>query len=372
MLETDGPKGDRPRMPRARAIAITPCAAKIVALVALVSAVAILPSVALAHGGGLNAEGCHNDRRSGGYHCHRAQRRILPDRVVRPSRLTSSVGAGFASCAAARAAGAALLRRGDPGYDARLDRDGDGLACEGVAGTLSAPAPSARSAFLPKSSDVAAPMPPSPSAALSGTIDGMAQVLDGDTVQIGVARIRLFGIDAFEGEQMCIGAGGTEYGCGGQATRALAGVIGDRPVACVRKGIDAYGRTLGICRVEATDLSSWMVREGHAVAYRRYALDYVVDEDFARDERRGAWSGSFRLPWDYRPTRRAGAAEAQRTAAPPSASCVVKGNVNRKGRRIYHVPGDPYYGRTKPENWFCSAAEAEAAGFRRAGRPFPD
>ncbi|HEX8612409.1 MAG TPA: YHYH domain-containing protein [Telluria sp.] len=28
---------------------------------------------ALAHGGGLNSEGCHNNRRTGDYHCHRAQ-----------------------------------------------------------------------------------------------------------------------------------------------------------------------------------------------------------------------------------------------------------------------------------------------------------
>ncbi|AKH16131.1 excalibur calcium-binding domain-containing protein [Deinococcus soli (ex Cha et al. 2016)] len=38
---------------------------------------------------------------------------------------------GFASCAAARAAGAALpLRWGQPGYRPGLDGDGDGLACE--------------------------------------------------------------------------------------------------------------------------------------------------------------------------------------------------------------------------------------------------
>ncbi len=31
----------------------------------------LAPVIALAHGGGLNAEGCHNERRTGGYHCHR-------------------------------------------------------------------------------------------------------------------------------------------------------------------------------------------------------------------------------------------------------------------------------------------------------------
>ncbi|MDF0531399.1 excalibur calcium-binding domain-containing protein [Tsukamurella sp. 8F] len=37
---------------------------------------------------------------------------------------------GYANCAAARAAGVAPLHRGDPGYASRLDRDGDGIACE--------------------------------------------------------------------------------------------------------------------------------------------------------------------------------------------------------------------------------------------------
>ncbi|WP_400160291.1 DUF1524 domain-containing protein [Arthrobacter sp. BPSS-3] len=36
----------------------------------------------------------------------------------------------YANCAAVRAAGAAPLRRGQPGYSSKLDRDGDGIACE--------------------------------------------------------------------------------------------------------------------------------------------------------------------------------------------------------------------------------------------------
>jgi hypothetical protein len=41
----------------------------------------------------------------------------------------------FASCAAARDAGAAPLYSGKPGYRAELDPDGDGIACQpGAAG----------------------------------------------------------------------------------------------------------------------------------------------------------------------------------------------------------------------------------------------
>ncbi|WP_436774732.1 excalibur calcium-binding domain-containing protein [Yinghuangia sp. YIM S09857] len=36
----------------------------------------------------------------------------------------------YANCAAVRAAGAAPIHRGDPGYDDHLDRDGDGIGCE--------------------------------------------------------------------------------------------------------------------------------------------------------------------------------------------------------------------------------------------------
>ena len=92
-----------------------------------------LGAPALGHGGGLNAEGCHNDRKNGGYHCHRSSAPV----VSRPAQLYSGGSGGgggddvsYPNCTAVRAAGAAPIRRGDPGYNGRLDRDGDGVACE--------------------------------------------------------------------------------------------------------------------------------------------------------------------------------------------------------------------------------------------------
>lgn len=95
------------------------------------------PSLAIAHGGGLNAEGCHNDRKTGGYHCHRAPGAASGAQT--PPRPSSSqplgfssrpIGGAYANCTAARAAGAAPIRRGEPGYGPHLDRDNDGVACE--------------------------------------------------------------------------------------------------------------------------------------------------------------------------------------------------------------------------------------------------
>ena len=80
-----------------------------------------------AHPGGLAADGCHNDRKNGGRHCHRSGAAPAPQQ-----RPKSAPGGNvyFANCAAARAAGAAPVRQGDPGYASHLDRDGDGIGCE--------------------------------------------------------------------------------------------------------------------------------------------------------------------------------------------------------------------------------------------------
>ena len=64
----------------------------------------------------------------------------------------------------------------------------------------------------------------------------------------------------------------------------------------------------------------------------------------------------------------------QALSTPESATgCLIKGNISSKGESIYHVPGDQHYDRTKirtskGERWFCSEAEAVAAGWRKAER----
>lgn len=100
-------------------------------IAALVAGVVAAPLTVAAHPGGLNGEGCHNDRKTGGYHCHRASGPRREGGGSPPRTLRSpSTGGAFANCAAARAAGAAPVRRGDPGYGRHLDRDGDGIGCE--------------------------------------------------------------------------------------------------------------------------------------------------------------------------------------------------------------------------------------------------
>lgn len=91
-------------------------------------------SIANAHSGGLNSEGCHNNRKTGDYHCHRAAAPAQPSRTLQQGFFDSapSIGGGSAyrNCTAARAAGAAPVYIGEPGYGPHLDRDGDGIGCE--------------------------------------------------------------------------------------------------------------------------------------------------------------------------------------------------------------------------------------------------
>lgn len=86
-------------------------------------------SSSFAHGGGLDSKGCHTNRKTGEYHCHRAQ---TAQRSQSPSAnsLKSGEPKPFANCNEARAAGAAPVKRDDAGYGPHLDRDGDGIGCE--------------------------------------------------------------------------------------------------------------------------------------------------------------------------------------------------------------------------------------------------
>ena len=95
-------------------------------MAALAGVAALYPAASLsAHPGGLNAEGCHTNRKTGEYHCHRPQ-----SGTRQPPQRRQPAADYYPNCAAVRAAGRAPLRRGEPGYRAGLDRDDDGIACE--------------------------------------------------------------------------------------------------------------------------------------------------------------------------------------------------------------------------------------------------
>lgn len=214
--------------------------------------------------------------------------------------------------------------------------------------------------------------------ALAQTFVGPAEVVDGDSLSVSGFSVRLFGIDAPEGKQTC-DRDGAKWACGEDSATQLKMLVGSNRVECRGQGIDAYGRTVAVCWADGFELNKTMVEQGWATAFRKYSSDYVPEEARAKAARRGIWSSSFALPEDYRlaeeqraeqrQTRQSFASPRVRQSAPASASpsgCVIKGNRNRRGQWIYHLPGMPYYDVTRAEEMFCSEAQAQAAGYRRA------
>src|SRR5262245_11704772 len=133
--------------------------------------------------------------------------------------------------------------------------------------------------------------------ALAEEIRGIPRIVDGDTVQIGTAKIRLQGIDAPETDQLCLDRNGKRWTCGVEARDQLIRKAGSKLWTWRTNSIDRYSRALAACEVEGADINRWLVREGWAMSFVRYSHIYDADERAARQAQVGLWSGAFIAPW---------------------------------------------------------------------------
>ena len=124
-------------------------------------------------------------------------------------------------------------------------------------------------------------------------------VIDGDTIRLGDVKIRFSGIDAPEINQTCVASEG-KVACGKISRDLLIEKVTNNKISCTDEGKDFYGRVLGECFVNGESLSSYLVREGFAFAYRKYSNKFIEDEEYAKFNKLGMWSMEFQYPWDYR------------------------------------------------------------------------
>ena len=228
-------------------------------------------------------------------------------------------------------------------------------------------------------------------AAFPGWAASPVVVKDGNTLQLGDITYRLDGIDAPELDQICIDDHADPWSCGVDVRDQLVQLIGKRPVRCDDRGADKNHRRRhsGICTVEGetTSLNQLLVRQGLALNFGPAGARFREDESGAKTDRRGLWRGCFASPEEFRHGKKDGAllgaacrADKDReirevlfpgNPAMPS-GCSIKGKFAVRARvtgniGIYHLQGcRSYPALTRPDRWFCSEDDAQAAGFRRA------
>jgi endonuclease YncB( thermonuclease family) len=142
---------------------------------------------------------------------------------------------------------------------------------------------------------------------MAADLVGQVTVIDGDTLEMHGHRIRIWGIDAPESDQLCRGGDSLLYRCGARAANNLDVFIARRTVRCAPQGADRYGRTVASCDVAGIDIAGWLVGKGLALDWPRYSNGrYAVQQRQAGSAGVGIWSGSFVEPWQYRTCIRAG------------------------------------------------------------------
>jgi len=209
-----------------------------------------------------------------------------------------------------------------------------------------------------------------PSANVDGNLFLVTRVIDGDTIEIeGGQRVRYIGIDTPETVDprkpvQCFGV---------EASNKNKQLVEGKRVR-LEKDItetDRYGRLVRYVYVDDVFINLKLVAEGFAYSYTyppdvKYQSQFVEVQRVAREQKRGLWgscptSSTITLP----PT------PAIAPTAQPTNQCTIKGNISSAGENIYHVEGCGSYNATKidearGERWFCSEADALAAGWRKA------
>ena len=197
-------------------------------------------------------------------------------------------------------------------------------------------------------------------------LEGRAEAVTGDSLRVSGTFVTLAGIEAPERDQPCSKPGVPRWRCGAAARQELARMVRGERVTCELSRSEEQGRRIGRCTARGADIAAELVRGGHVFAAPGLFARYASLERAAKNAKSGLWAGQAERPSDYR----AKLWEEAKRGAPEG--CPIKGRVS-SGVRVYLLPWSPSYANVKVragrgERWFCSEAEALAAGWRPVAR----
>lgn len=225
------------------------------------------------------------------------------------------------------------------------------------------------------------------------TLYDVVSVIDGDTIKVNYAgkttSVRLIGIDAPETVDSRV-----TPGCfGAEASAYLKSILSGQQVILeadpTQSDRDKYDRLLRYVYLNGEDIGLGIISGGYGYEYTYDApyakqSSYKTAESEAKQAGRGLWapgvcdgnsSSAEPAVTPSAPPTDSDSAPAtpstQPTQGGTDTACNIKGNINSSGAKIYHMPGQQYYDSTNinteyGERWFCSEAEAEAAGWRKS------
>jgi len=195
--------------------------------------------------------------------------------------------------------------------------------------------------------------------------EGTASATRGDGLRLNGQALKLTGIEAPELEQDCGGKGREgRWRCGTAAREQLNALVRAKKVRCELGSASAGQPIPATCTIGTQDIAAEMVSRGHVFATAGLFSSYGRHEQDARNAGRGIWRGTAERPDVFRNRLW----EAATKSAPQG--CPIKGQITRNDR-VYVVPWSAGYTRARVrtdrgERWFCTEAEAQAAGWRPA------
>lgn len=196
----------------------------------------------------------------------------------------------------------------------------------------------------------------------------VTRVIDGDTIEIeGGERVRYIGIDTPETVDprkpvQCFGV---------EASKKNKELVEGKMVR-LEKDItdrDKYNRLLRYVFVDNVFINLELVKQGFAYSYSyppdiKYQDQFLKAQQEAEKTKQGLWSA---CPIGQEQT----ISTPIITTTNENGECLIKGNISSSGEKIYHMIGCGSYSKTqidesRGERWFCTEAEAQTAGWRKA------